>query len=112
MKLFIESEIFIYVLFYFIWHDSLGNNAIKSHTETGLSHLETLNSKRFGSYGNFFYGENSFWRLVGVEEKRGQGDADFELRSTSWLFTWAHFNTILDSIGFRKEKGYFYLLEV
>jgi len=37
MKLSIESECFIQVSFYFIWHGSLGNNAMKLSTETGLN---------------------------------------------------------------------------
>jgi hypothetical protein len=36
MKLFIESECFIQVLFYSIWHGSLGNNKMKLSAETSL----------------------------------------------------------------------------
>jgi hypothetical protein len=39
------------------------------------------------------------------------------MRISSWdlhmtFYMGSDFNTILDSIGFRKEKGYFYLREV
>jgi hypothetical protein len=36
MKLSIESEYFVQVLFYSVWHDGLGNSEIKLFTETGL----------------------------------------------------------------------------